>query len=143
MSLSRAPIQRSPGNYVDMLATTAAAWRMRAICNGYAWGGKIPDTGKCLEWVETDGDNAGCKEISGREYWGGRRESNPQQPEPQSGALPVELLPPDASIITGSGGTRETLGFRLLGFRLLGSRFLALGFLPQTSSALLWLNAEC
>ncbi len=32
--------------------------------------------------------------------WGGRRESNPQQPEPQSGALPVELLPPDVSIIT-------------------------------------------
>jgi len=31
--------------------------------------------------------------------WGGRRESNPQQPEPQSGALPVELLPPDLPII--------------------------------------------
>ena len=27
-------------------------------------------------------------------FWGGRRESNPQRPEPQSGALPVELLPP-------------------------------------------------
>ena len=26
--------------------------------------------------------------------WGGRRELNPQRPEPQSGALPVELLPP-------------------------------------------------
>src|SRR5579872_1177029 len=26
--------------------------------------------------------------------WGGRRESNPQPSEPQSGALPVELLPP-------------------------------------------------
>ena len=26
--------------------------------------------------------------------WGGRWESNPQRPEPQSGALPVELLPP-------------------------------------------------
>src|SRR5215469_482901 len=26
--------------------------------------------------------------------WGGRWELNPQRPEPQSGALPVELLPP-------------------------------------------------
>ena len=26
--------------------------------------------------------------------WGGRRELNPQRPEPQSGALPIELLPP-------------------------------------------------
>src|SRR5215469_18313622 len=36
--------------------------------------------------------------------WGGRRESNPQQPEPQSGALPVELLPPDFLIITMERG---------------------------------------
>ncbi len=52
--------------------------------------------------------------------WGGRRESNPQQPEPQSGALPVELLPPDSSIITGSGERREALGswFLVLGSRL-------------------------
>jgi hypothetical protein len=28
------------------------------------------------------------------EEWGGKRESNPQPPEPQSGALPVELFPP-------------------------------------------------
>ena len=33
-------------------------------------------------------------------FWGGRRESNPQRPEPQSGALPVELLPPRVAIIT-------------------------------------------
>src|SRR5437870_12572239 len=26
--------------------------------------------------------------------WGGRWELNPQRPEPQSGALPIELLPP-------------------------------------------------
>ena len=26
--------------------------------------------------------------------WGGKRESNPQPSEPQSGALPVELFPP-------------------------------------------------
>ncbi len=31
---------------------------------------------------------------SNLKIWGGRRESNPQRPEPQSGALPVELLPP-------------------------------------------------
>ena len=35
--------------------------------------------------------------------WGGRRESNPQRPEPQSGALPVELLPPDFLIIAMEG----------------------------------------
>lgn len=29
-----------------------------------------------------------------RKDWGGKRESNPQPPEPQSGALPVELFPP-------------------------------------------------
>jgi integrase len=39
-------------------------------------------------------------------YWGGRRESNPQRPEPQSGALPVELLPPDFLIIAASGRER-------------------------------------
>ena len=36
----------------------------------------------------------------GESFWGGRRESNPQRPEPQSGALPVELLPPRLAIIT-------------------------------------------
>src|SRR5437868_2818399 len=34
-----------------------------------------------------------------RDGWGGRWESNPQRPEPQSGALPVELLPPYLVII--------------------------------------------
>src|ERR1700746_219892 len=34
--------------------------------------------------------------------WGGRWESNPQRPEPQSGALPVELLPPHLVIITSA-----------------------------------------
>ena len=29
--------------------------------------------------------------------WGGKRESNPQPSEPQSGALPVELFPPQLS----------------------------------------------
>ena len=33
------------------------------------------------------------KQPSG-EIWGGKRESNPQPSEPQSGALPVELFPP-------------------------------------------------
>ena len=32
--------------------------------------------------------------LKGKGLWGGRWELNPQRPEPQSGALPVELLPP-------------------------------------------------
>jgi hypothetical protein len=32
-----------------------------------------------------------------RKNWGGKRESNPQPSEPQSGALPVELFPPQPS----------------------------------------------
>jgi len=45
--------------------------------------------------------------------WGGKRESNPQPPEPQSGALPVELFPPQTLIIASErqrdteAGTRE------------------------------------
>jgi hypothetical protein len=38
------------------------------------------------------------------ETWGGRWESNPQQPEPQSGALPVELLPPLPNDYSNHGG---------------------------------------
>ena len=34
------------------------------------------------------------KQLVARQPWGGRRESNPQPSEPQSDALPVELLPP-------------------------------------------------
>jgi hypothetical protein len=41
------------------------------------------------------------------EFWGGRRESNPQRPEPQSGALPVELLPPCEAIITSGAVNGE------------------------------------
>jgi hypothetical protein len=37
-------------------------------------------------------------------FWGGRRESNPQRPEPQSGALPVELLPPRTCDYNNSDG---------------------------------------
>jgi hypothetical protein len=35
---------------------------------------------------------------AGRKIWGGKRESNPQPSEPQSGALPVELFPPPFSL---------------------------------------------
>jgi hypothetical protein len=45
--------------------------------------------------------------VATENIWGGRRESNPQQPEPQSGALPVELLPPqpfDYNNLAGSRG---------------------------------------
>src|ERR1700724_1650339 len=37
-----------------------------------------------------------------RKIWGGKRESNPQPSEPQSGALPVELFPPLRFIIATS-----------------------------------------
>ena len=36
--------------------------------------------------------------------WGGKRESNPQPPEPQSGALPVELFPPQETNYSNCGG---------------------------------------
>src|SRR5207302_1157931 len=40
-----------------------------------------------------------AKDVKLLKNWGGKRESNPQPPEPQSGALPVELFPPQALII--------------------------------------------
>src|SRR5207248_10200274 len=39
-----------------------------------------------------------------RKKWGGKRESNPQPPEPQSGALPVELFPPQEPNYSKQGG---------------------------------------
>ena len=42
--------------------------------------------------------------------WGGRWESNPQRPEPQSGALPVELLPPHLVIITRRAASEVRAG---------------------------------
>jgi hypothetical protein len=45
------------------------------------------------------------EELPGRNFWGGKRESNPQPSEPQSGALPVELFPPPSTIITTSIAT--------------------------------------
>jgi hypothetical protein len=39
--------------------------------------------------------------------WGGKRESNPQPSEPQSGALPVELFPPLRVIIAIAVGGWE------------------------------------
>src|SRR5450631_4382080 len=38
--------------------------------------------------------------------WGGRRELNPQPSEPQSDALPIELLPPQITIIAIAAGVR-------------------------------------
>ncbi len=43
------------------------------------------------------------KQAKCPKFWGGRRESNPQRPEPQSGALPVELLPPRTCDYNNSG----------------------------------------
>src|ERR1022692_186810 len=42
--------------------------------------------------------------------WGGRRDLNPRQPEPQSGALPTELRPPHGDVFqysTPPGGSLE------------------------------------
>ena len=48
------------------------------------------------------------QKLRGGEFWGGKRESNPQPSEPQSGALPVELFPPLALIIaTEVGAVRD------------------------------------
>src|ERR1700724_2037615 len=47
-----------------------------------------------------DGNSAlGVRQEGVLEVWGGKRESNPQPSEPQSGALPVELFPPPQVII--------------------------------------------
>src|SRR5208337_5028314 len=40
-----------------------------------------------------------------RKPWGGRRELNPQPSEPQSDALPVELLPPQTTIIASASSS--------------------------------------
>ena len=45
------------------------------------------------EPFRNEGHKARSKQL---QIWGGRRESNPQPSEPQSGALPVELLPPES-----------------------------------------------
>ena len=50
-----------------------------------------------------------------RRNWGGKRESNPQPPEPQSGALPVELFPPQVfnysnRIAVGRAALRRVAG---------------------------------
>ena len=47
---------------------------------------------------------------SDQEKWGGKRESNPQPPEPQSGALPVELFPPQESNYSNWWGERARHG---------------------------------
>src|SRR5271156_6129815 len=39
--------------------------------------------------------------------WGGRRELNPQPSEPQSDALPIELLPPQITIIAIAAALRS------------------------------------
>src|SRR4030095_8789671 len=58
-----------------------------------------------------EGKCQGTRQRIRREHlWGGKRESNPQPPEPQSGALPVELFPPRSKII--STGSRFALEAR-------------------------------
>jgi hypothetical protein len=53
--------------------------------------------------------------LTGSEIWGGRRESNPQQPEPQSGALPVELLPPQPDDYNNFAGVIGSVIYRIAG----------------------------
>jgi hypothetical protein len=51
---------------------------------------------ECFLQMKAETPDRGFK-ISGAlgvKRWGGRRDLNPQRPEPQSGALPIELLPP-------------------------------------------------
>ena len=71
--------------------------RSRLTCEKH----RMPLVG--FQWVS--------KQAKCFEFWGGRRESNPQRPEPQSGALPVELLPPYLLIIT-TGRTTVRKGGR-------------------------------
>src|SRR5215813_6747151 len=53
--------------------------------------------------------------------WGGKRESNPQPPEPQSGALPVELFPPQRLIIASGRGRDAHCGKGRVDVRRLAS----------------------
>src|SRR5947209_237489 len=51
-----------------------------------------------------------------KKKWGGKRESNPQPSEPQSGALPVELFPPqDFYYSSGFGSGWSACGSRVVG----------------------------
>jgi hypothetical protein len=45
-----------------------------------------------------------------KKIWGGKRESNPQPPEPQSGALPVELFPPQPVDYSNGSSVRDRTG---------------------------------
>src|SRR5580704_483293 len=51
----------------------------------------------------TAGKRSSAKSPNGF-FWGGRRELNPQPSEPQSDALPIELLPPQRTIIAIATG---------------------------------------
>src|SRR6266550_1690640 len=56
----------------------------------------------------------GCATYTFRsKKWGGKRESNPQPPEPQSGALPVELFPPQELHYSNLAGRRRDFGPRI------------------------------
>jgi hypothetical protein len=50
-----------------------------------------------------------------RRFWGGKRDLNPQQPVPQTGALPIELFPPRLMIIAIVRGAVRCAGMVLLG----------------------------
>ena len=84
--------------------------RVRSTRNFFPSSGGISNSLRIESHQE--GGRCGHEEISGIEIcsapvqylpglqkknWGGKRESNPQPSEPQSGALPVELFPPQPS----------------------------------------------
>src|SRR5579871_3626281 len=70
-----------------------------------------------------------------RKNWGGKRESNPQPSEPQSGALPVELFPPQPSDYS-NGSSEVDRGGKTVGdhFEISDGSTLVDGVIPSTSS---------
>jgi hypothetical protein len=76
----------------------------------------------------------GWSERGENKRWGGKRESNPQPPEPQSGALPVELFPPqlfdysNGSSVGDSDPVRRALTRRRAGIPV---RSLLAGYEPK------------
>jgi hypothetical protein len=63
-------------------------------------------TGLALAWTA---EATVATHFSNERKWGGKRESNPQPPEPQSGALPVELFPPQELHYSNLRGRRRGL----------------------------------
>ena len=77
------------------------------ITTAAAYGDTVPSDlrsaqEKKFRWLYSAG--RARKVCSSLKNWGGRRELNPQPSEPQSDALPIELLPPQITIIAITAG---------------------------------------